>query len=415
MNTLKLEEFVQTIPDIIYEIDPQGRFTFVNNAVRQLGYSPQELIGKHFREIIHPDDFKRVSRGMILSRYKGKKTGNAGSPKLFDERRTGARMTKNCELRVALKGKKAISSDYHDATMYSLGYHYGMVHSTGKWANPVTEKHKKFIGTMGIIRDITEQKKAEKKQVNALAEAIKIDQKRAAELEKSYYELQQSKDQLVQSEKLAFAGRMAASVAHEIRNPLNMMVMSIQLLQQELPKKDPRREMADIIMRNLTRIERLVTELVNCARPPRLKMTNANIHMIMNSVINTIKEKCNTQKIKIVKNFNSRIPRIRLDKERIEETILNIAKNSIESMPKGGTLTLSTDWDSDSVNIDIVDTGSGIPEKDMIRIFDPFFTTKKSGTGLGLAVSYAIISGHNGFINLESKKGRTSFTIELPI
>ena len=307
MNALKFNKFVQTIPDIIYEIDPQGRFVFVNDAVRQLGYSPQELIGKHFREIIHPDDFKRVSRGMILSRYKGKKTGNAGSPKLFDERRTGARMTKNCELRLVLKGRKPVSSNYHYATLYSFGnweaskkqeeiskgYHYAMVHSTGKWDKPLTEKHKKFIGTMGIIRDITEQKKAEKKQVNALADAIKIDQKRAAELEKSYYELQQSKDKLVQSEKLAFAGRMAASVAHEIRNPLNMMVMSIQLLQQELPKKDSRREMADIIMRNLTRIERLVTELVNCARPPRLKMTNSNIHMIMNSVINTIKEKCN--------------------------------------------------------------------------------------------------------------------------
>ena len=234
-------------------------------------------------------------------------------------------------------------------------------------------------------------------------------------LEKSYRELQQSKDHLVQSEKLAFAGRMAASVAHEIRNPLNMMVLSVQLLQKELPKDPSCRELADTIMSNLTRIDHLVTELVNCARPPKLKMRNHNIHMVIDSVIHTIKEKCETQNIKIVKNFNSKVPKVRIDREHIEQAILNIAKNGVEAMPKNGTLTFSTNCDAENAIIDITDTGKGISDKDMIRIFDPFFTTKPGGTGLGLAVSYGIIASHNGFINLRSKRGETCFTIRLSL
>lgn len=259
---------------------------------------------------------------------------------------------------------------------------------------------------------MTEEQKGNSEETNK-EELIKKLTKAKEDLEESYRKLQQSKDQLVQSEKLAFAGRMAASVAHEIRNPLNMMVMSIQLLQKELPKEDSRRELADIIMKNLTRIEHLVTELVNCARPPKLKIAPHDIHRVINSVINTVKEICKSQNIKIIKNFCSWIPKVRIDREHIEEAILNIAKNGIEAMPEGGTLTFSTNCEGHNVLISVTDTGKGISDKDMIRIFDPFFTTKKGGTGLGLAVSYGIIASHNGFINLHSKKGETCFTIKL--
>ena len=254
------------------------------------------------------------------------------------------------------------------------------------------------------------------KEKEELTRAKEEGEKKAKlEVEKSYREFEQSKDRMVQAEKLAFAGRMASSVAHEIRNPLSMMVMSVQLLQNQLAKKAPQRELADIIMRNLTRIDHLVTELVNCARPPKLKIRHHNIHAVINSVITTIKEKCKAQKIKIVKEFTPEAPKVRIDKEHIEQAILNIVKNAVEAMPEGGTLTLATECGEDAVSINIMDTGKEIPGKDIIRIFDPFYTTKKGGTGLGLAVAYATIASHNGFINFKSKKGETCFTIKLPL
>lgn len=234
-------------------------------------------------------------------------------------------------------------------------------------------------------------------------------------IEKSYHELQQSRDHWVQAEKLTFAGRMAASVAHEIRNPLNMMVMSSQLLEKKLSKNASLRDLVNVFIRNLGRIDHLVTELVNCARPPKLKMTSRNIQAVVDSVINTMKEKCKDQNVKIVKDFNSKITKVRIDREHVEQAILNIAKNAIEAMPKGGTLTFSTNDNENNLVLSITDTGRGIPDRDMIRIFDPFFSTKKGGSGLGLAVCYAIIASHNGFINLRSKKGETCFTITLPI
>lgn len=251
--------------------------------------------------------------------------------------------------------------------------------------------------------------------IKKLTEAKESAERAKAELESSYRELQESKDRLVQSEKMAFAGRMAASVAHEIRNPLNMLVLSVQLLQNKISKTNPNRDMVDVIMRNLERIDHLVTELVNCARQPKLKIRNYDINRILNSTIATIREKCRAQKVKIIKNLKIDIPKVRLDKDQIEQAVLNIAKNSIEAMPKRGSITFSTGQDGNYVTISITDTGKGIPEKDIIRIFDPFFTTKKGGTGLGLAICYSIISSHNGFINLRSTKGDTCFTIKLPI
>jgi PAS domain S-box-containing protein len=151
-NKARFSRYIQAIPDIIYEIDVEGKFIFVSNSVRQLGYSSKELIGKHFQAIIHPDDIDIVSRFVILPRFKGKRTGAKGAPKLFDERRTGARVTKNLEVRLLPKKRKS-----------SLGNCYGEMHSLGIWDKNVKEKNKILLGSIGIIRDITARKEAEQK------------------------------------------------------------------------------------------------------------------------------------------------------------------------------------------------------------------------------------------------------------
>jgi|GEM_PF-2341586 len=149
---------LQALPDIVYRIDPKGIFTFLNDLVDTLGYKPKDLIGKHFSTIVHPDDVKRFARKYVLPKYRGKVTGVQHAPKLFDERRTGRRKTRGLEIRLLHKGKRGKRK-----VIYAEVIALGDISATGYYRPPTPGKTKKFLGTIGIIRDITLKKQAEMK------------------------------------------------------------------------------------------------------------------------------------------------------------------------------------------------------------------------------------------------------------
>lgn len=153
--TDKYLTILQELPDMVYKIDPDGYFTFVNNSIRSLGYEPEELVGKHFSKIIHPDDVEAFSRYYVLPRYKGKVTGDKDAPKLFDERRTGERKTKDLEIRLISKKQTGKKEKIGKVIAF------GDISSVGHYDATETQKPKKFLGTLGIIRDITEHKQIE--------------------------------------------------------------------------------------------------------------------------------------------------------------------------------------------------------------------------------------------------------------
>lgn len=232
----------------------------------------------------------------------------------------------------------------------------------------------------------------------------------------SYEEFGDKKEAFVRSERLAFTGRIAASIAHEIRNPLGNVYMSVQQLKKGCASDSPWVKHIEVITRNTERVNFLITELLNCARPPKLNIEPYNIHQVLESVLDSVMTNIVSQHIKVRKKLNAELSIINVDNEQIKRVFSNVMINAIESMPKNGELTVVTENDENNFIVKIKDTGNGIPEEDIIRIFDPFFSTKSSGVGLGLSICYGIVVSHGGLIGVESETNKgTTFAISLPI
>ena len=285
--------------------------------------------------------------------------------------------------------------------------------------NIVSDSGSNAVGMMATCIDISKRKKTEddlRESERKLKEFIGKITRSQEEINASYLELKESKDALVRSEKLAYTGRIAASIAHEIRNPLTNISMSIRQLRKWGRIKPEGHVHSEIIERNVERINFLITELLNCARPTKINPKPYDIQQVIKDALISDGSKIRAQKIKVIKLFYAKPSFLKIDKEHMGRVLLNLITNAVDAMPGGGSLTISTEINKGLFLVKIQDTGKGIPEKDIIKIFDPFFSTKSQGVGLGLTTCYGIIVSHGGTIEVESKwrKG-TVFTISLPI
>ncbi len=224
---------------------------------------------------------------------------------------------------------------------------------------------------------------------------------------------------LKQSEKLAHLGQLAAGIAHEINNPLGVVIMYSNIMLDEINPKDEAYEDLKLITEQAMRCKNIVSGLLNFARKNKVKFTSINISEFINTCLKAViipsnievEQKC------YLSNFNTSI-----DEEQMTQAITNIIKNAIEAMPDGGKLNIELSNEKDNIKIIFQDTGTGIKETDKDKLFTPFFTTKEfgKGTGLGLPTTYGIIKMHKGKIHVDSnsnpKKGNTGtkFTITLP-
>lgn len=225
-----------------------------------------------------------------------------------------------------------------------------------------------------------------------------------------------SNEASVLSERLAFTGRIAAGIAHEIRNPLTNVSMSVRQLKEAFSQDSPWAKHIEIIIRNTERINFLITELLNSARPPKLNIQPHDIDGILDNAIDSIRAKITAQQVRVRKAYCRESPVIRVDKEQMTRVFSNVMINALDAMPDGGLMTVATAVDGNYFVVKIKDTGTGIPEEDIIRIFDPFFSTKSSGIGLGLSMTYGTVVSHGGTIGVQSRweKG-TVFSISLPM
>ncbi|SFA43868.1 PAS/PAC sensor signal transduction histidine kinase [Anoxybacillus pushchinoensis] len=228
-------------------------------------------------------------------------------------------------------------------------------------------------------------------------------------------EKKEMEERLRKSDTLNVVGQLAAGIAHEIRNPMTALKGFIQLLQGSMSHENETYHMYfEVIMSELKRIESIITEFLVLAKPQATHYEKNDVAKVMQETVDLLSVQATMHNIQIEATYEP-IPPVYCDSKQLKQVFINILKNAIEVMPKGGTITVSVQRVDERVRIAIRDQGCGIPKEKIKKIGEPFYTTKERGTGLGLMVSYKIIEEHHGRIDVESEVGvGTTFYITLP-
>ncbi len=322
----ELENIFRSISDMVYFTDMDYVIKNMNRAVAErLGKSESEIIGKKCFEVFH------------------------GMNEPF----------KTCPHHKTVETKKPYIEEVEDPRT-------GETFLTS--TSPIFDMGGSFLGTVHIVRDITELKRI--------------------------------RERLATAERMAALGEVAAKVAHEIRNPLVSIGGFAQRLENKL--EGNLREYATIISREVKRLEDILRDILGFVREVRLSTVEVDINGLIRDVFSLVESEVTERGITVETSFSA-VPPVRLDMDRMKEAFLNIVNNSIQAVGNHGRITAATYASNSHVVVEISDTGKGITEKDMPFIFDPFYTTKPTGTGLGLAITRRIVEEHKGRIEVRSR------------
>lgn len=402
----RLKYLVENTPAIIYSSVPTGDFkmTFVSsNAKRILGFDPQLMVSdpNFWFEHIHPDDKPNIFSSLAL---------------LFSE------------------GERTYEYRFRSESGEYIWMHDMLRLIRDDAGNPVE--------VIGSLTDITERK--------AMEEAL---QRKGAEQKLLIQKLQEAQAQLLQSEKMASVGQLAAGIAHEINNPIGFINSNMgslnnyvnklfevigkyeALIQQGNPSPDTLKTLHDTrfnadldflqediealvqeSLDGLKRVRDIVQALKDFSHVGETDWQEADIHQGIDSTLNIVNNEIK-YKVTVVKEYGQ-LPPVRCVISQINQVVMNLLVNASQAIQEKGTITISTGCKNDWIWIKVCDTGTGIAPENLSRIFEPFFTTKPvgSGTGLGLSLSYGIIKNHHGRIDVASEPGKGScFTIHLPL
>ncbi len=233
--------------------------------------------------------------------------------------------------------------------------------------------------------------------------------------------MREMEDRIQLAERLSSLGHLAAGVAHEIRNPLNAMAMGLQRLKREfLPGEESKKEeylsFTGLIYREIRRVNEIIEQFLTLSRPFQLNRKETSLKDLLKNLITLFQEEAASDNITLSLEPGPELPLLKIDEEKLTQALINIMKNGIQAMEKGGTLRISTHSFKDRVEVAIMDTGSGISSDQMEKIFNYYYTTKEKGVGLGLPIAHRIIEAHGGQLKVESQVGvGTKVTVALPL
>ena len=374
----KYRSLVESTSDLIYIVDKECKYLFVNDMLlSQFGLLRSQVVGKTF------DAFHATEE------------------------------TKNFAKNVNRVFETGTTTDYES---YSKKHDKWFIKTLGPIKEPDT---KNVIAVSVISKNITERKKAEQ------------------DLKKAYNELKETQDQLIQNEKMAAIGRLTSGVAHQIRNPLGIILMGVEYLDNTLSEKDEQCAGAiKIIKQAVGRANKIIVDILQFSRKAELKFESVDVCELLDDTIKLIGRSENLKNIKINRNYPKEPVKCKADKNMFQQVVINLLNNAVDAMQEGGEIKVNVFYESASklnnkvgkrgddyfkignkmAVIEIEDTGEGIPEDLLLKIFEPFFTTKEAekGTGLGLSLTHLIVDRHKGSIEVESEVNKgTKFIINL--
>jgi two-component system sensor histidine kinase HydH len=229
-------------------------------------------------------------------------------------------------------------------------------------------------------------------------------------------EVRRLQGEIRRKEKLAAIGGLAAGVAHEIRNPLSSIKGIATYFKNKSDQNSDDEEMAGVMIEEVERLNRVIRELLEFARPTELKLKTTDVNSLIEHSVRLIEKEASDKNIDIKLDLSQQPVSAQIDSDRFSQCLLNLYLNALQAMGKGGQLSIKDSVTHDNfIVIEIRDTGSGIKVENLNKIFDPYYTTKTKGTGLGLAIVHKIVEAHNGSIKVRSISGQvTSFIITVP-
>lgn len=282
---------------------------------------------------------------------------------------------------------------------------------------PAVETFKKGIPSSAQLRWCAPGQRAKEMQIYIfplLEEEGKV--RRVIEYAKDVSEKKALEQKLFQSAKLAAIGTLAAGVAHEIRNPLGIMKTSADMIKRNSREGEQNHELAEFMMEEVDRLNRVVTQLLDFARPSTPNIEPCGMNSIFDRALALVGPQHRIQDIHIVRNYAAVLPPLAADREQLCQVFLNLIINAVQAMDGSGSLTLATGkGEGETVWASVSDTGKGIDTEVLSTIFDPFFTTKEKGSGLGLTIAYRIVETHRGRLDVKSAPGKgTTVTVVIP-
>jgi len=217
------------------------------------------------------------------------------------------------------------------------------------------------------------------------------------------------------SRRLAAIGRLTAGVGHEVKNPINAIVVHLELLRSKVMDDTSAARHLEIIQSEIHRLDRVVQTLVDFSRPVELQLRDHDLRDIVSSVLMLSSAEFETRNVSVTSELPDHPVTVRVDADLLKQAMLNVVLNGAQAMPSGGELAVRLTGDARAAILKIEDHGEGIPNEIRDRIFDLYFTTKREGSGIGLAMTYRILQLHHGQLDVESKLGKGStFTLRIP-
>ncbi len=278
----------------------------------------------------------------------------------------------------------------------------------GELGSTVSADSRDEVGRLVMsFNEMTQELKTARERMEHWTETLE------REVAKKSDELKKSQDKLIQAEKLAALGRLAADVAHEIRNPLTAIGGFARRLQKNAGS-EKEKDRADIIVSEVDRLERILRDVLTFSRDARYHLDKHLVGDLVYDVIKMYEQACSDQSVSVEVMIEKNLPPVLMDRDQVRQALINLIANALDAMPGGGALKITAGTDAlhgvRYVYLSVSDTGEGIDEDKMALIFDPFFTTKEPGrgTGLGLSITRKIIEEHGGFVRAESVRGKGS-------